>query len=75
MQGSKTVKITAERGLSKHVEKQTEKEGKCALPLCYLKYSNPTVTGTVFFCEMKDFRLKVFLLAFVLMYHLRQKSQ
>lgn len=75
MQGSKTAKITAERELSKHEEKQTEKEGKCALPLCYLKYSNLTVTGTVFFCETKTFRLKAFLLAFVLMYCLRQISQ
>lgn len=45
-----TVKITTERGLSQHKEKQTEKEEKCALPLCYLRYSNPTVTGTIFFC-------------------------
>lgn len=72
MQGSIS---TATRGLSKNEDKQTEKEEKCALPLCYLKYSNPTVTGTAFFCETKTFRLKVCLLAFILMYCLRQKSQ
>lgn len=70
-----TVKITAERGLSKHKEKQTEKEEKHALPLCYLRYSNPTVIGTVFFCETKTFRLMVLLLAFILMCYLMQKSR
>ena len=70
-----TVKITTERGLSKHKEKQTEKEEKHALPLSYLRYSNPMVIGAVFSCETKIFRLMVFLLAFILMYCLMQKSQ
>lgn len=69
-----TVKITMERGLSKHKEKQNEKEEKHALPLCYLRYSNPTVIGAIFFHETKTFRLIVFLLAFILMYCLVQKS-
>jgi len=72
---SVTVKITVVRGLSQHKEKQTEKEEKHALPLYYLRYNKPTVIGAVFFCETKTFRLMAFLLAFILMYCLMQKSQ
>lgn len=64
-----------QEGFQRTKTNRLEKEEKCALPLCYLKYSNPTVTGTAFFCETKTFRLKVCLLAFILMYCLRQKSQ
>lgn len=46
-----TWKIIAERRLPTHKVKHTEKEENHALPLCYLRYSNPTVTGAVFFCE------------------------